>query len=141
MGNFAPGIRIRIQNADPDPAPQINADPCGSGFGYTPYFSGLPFPPTITHRSRTRCISCPKHWEHRGRNIVERQIKILIKHSDFLSTSQQEVSADIIQNPAVRNFSPNKSNLYILFTFCQVCLPRDCNYGTRNGRKVQLVPD
>jgi hypothetical protein len=26
-------IRIRNLNADPDPATQINADPCGSGYG------------------------------------------------------------------------------------------------------------
>jgi hypothetical protein len=36
-GSFLPSwIRIRNLNADPDtdPAPQINADPCGSGSGY-----------------------------------------------------------------------------------------------------------
>ncbi len=33
-GSFLPSwIRIRIWNADPDPATQINADPCGSGDG------------------------------------------------------------------------------------------------------------
>ncbi len=39
------------------------------------------FPPTTWHRPRTRCISCPKYWEHRGRYeyIVERQVKVLIK--------------------------------------------------------------
>jgi hypothetical protein len=34
LGSFLPSwIRIRIRNlyADPDPAAQINADPCGSG--------------------------------------------------------------------------------------------------------------
>jgi hypothetical protein len=31
-GSFLPSwIRIRNLNADPDPATQINADPCGSG--------------------------------------------------------------------------------------------------------------
>ncbi len=31
-GSFLPAwIRIRNLNADPDPATQINADPCGSG--------------------------------------------------------------------------------------------------------------
>jgi hypothetical protein len=37
LGSFLPSwIRIRIRNlyADPDPAAQINADPCGSGSGY-----------------------------------------------------------------------------------------------------------
>jgi hypothetical protein len=29
--NFYTWIRIRILNADPDPATQIYADPCGSG--------------------------------------------------------------------------------------------------------------
>jgi hypothetical protein len=35
-GSFLPSwIQIRIcnLNADPDPATQINADPCGSGYG------------------------------------------------------------------------------------------------------------
>jgi hypothetical protein len=65
----------------------------------------------------------------------------------FLSTSQQEVSADIIQNSAVGNFSPktekktkaarclfflmsfpflytlNSLHLLLLFTLCKVCLP------------------
>ncbi len=38
-GSFLPSwIRIRIHNlnADPDPATQINADPCGSGYGSDP---------------------------------------------------------------------------------------------------------
>jgi hypothetical protein len=34
---------------------------------------------------------------------VEQQVKVVIKH--FLSISQQRVSADIIQNLAVGNFS------------------------------------
>jgi hypothetical protein len=66
----------------------------------------------------------------------------------FLSTSRQEVSADIIQNSVVGNFSPktegtktiattclfflmsfpflyilNSLNLLLLLTFCHVCLP------------------
>jgi hypothetical protein len=33
-GSFWPSwIRIRNLNANPDPATQINADPCGSGYG------------------------------------------------------------------------------------------------------------
>jgi hypothetical protein len=36
LGSLLPSwVRIRIRNlyADPDPAAQINADPCGSGYG------------------------------------------------------------------------------------------------------------
>jgi hypothetical protein len=45
-GSFLPSwIRIRISNlnADPDPATQINADPCGSGYGSETLYTTVDF--------------------------------------------------------------------------------------------------
>ncbi len=67
--------------------------------------------------------NCWRERDRRPQRKVERQAKVLIQYlAIFFLTSQQEISADIIQNSAVVNFSPKtegtktKAARYLFFS-------------------------